>query len=475
MTAASPFDGLPGGWLTPRRTLLLVGNLPVMSALWISQYADREARENGPVCLVRESGDCVQIELFRAGSRLPTIRPQATYEEALRAVAPIVSQWLVVARQSEPVEISHGTDDIVVLTGSDQAAIVAAYRLVKAAHDAIERLGGARPAVSVAVLGADAAETAHVAARIGEAASSSLSISIPVRGGLQRVAPAESSFRGTFEGSAPCLAHICEVIATAAAHAPRRALVSASVASAVSASASYSASSSASSASTASEPLRFTPRVERKGPGARPAADSIPFRSDLPPRGGRGLEPVRTPPSIAPTQHAAREILADASSTLREVSASNHASNHASTNASPRTPYVASAVNGPSAAPPIARIVEGGLPESLVPFVAGLSRIDHFAPRCERIEFAVEANGQLHLVCRVDDLRMLARARAWMSENSGLFRKAYPEIASVDDPSIDIFVQEVREFEPIDGATVRVLRQLEFSGRRCYDVQTISA
>jgi len=467
MTAASPFDGLPGGWLTPRRTLLLVGNLPVMSALWISQYADREARENGPVCLVRESGDCVQIELFRAGSRLPTIRPQATYEEALRAVAPIVSQWLVVARQSEPVEISHGTDDIVVLTGSDQAAIVAAYRLVKAAHDAIERLGGARPAVSVAVLGADAAETAHVAARIGEAASSSLSISIPVRGGLQRVAPAESSFRGTFEGSAPCLAHICEVIATAAAHAPRRALVSASVASAVSASASY----SASSASTASEPLRFTPRVERKGPGARPAADSIPFRSDLPPRGGRGLEPVRTPPSIAPTQHAAREILADASSTLREVSASNHAS----TNASPRTPYVASAVNGPSAAPPIARIVEGGLPESLVPFVAGLSRIDHFAPRCERIEFAVEANGQLHLVCRVDDLRMLARARAWMSENSGLFRKAYPEIASVDDPSIDIFVQEVREFEPIDGATVRVLRQLEFSGRRCYDVQTISA
>ncbi len=467
MTAASPFDGLPGGWLTPRRTLLLVGNLPVMSALWISQYADREARENGPVCLVRESGDCVQIELFRAGSRLPTIRPQATYEEALRAVAPIVSQWLVVARQSEPVEISHGTDDIVVLTGSDQAAIVAAYRLVKAAHDAIERLGGARPAVSVAVLGADAAETAHVAARIGEAASSSLSISIPVRGGLQRVAPAESSFRGTFEGSAPCLAHICEVIATAAAHAPRRTLVSASVASAVSASASY----SASSASTASEPLRFTPRVERKGPGARPAADSIPFRSDLPPRGGRGLEPVRTPPSIAPTQHAAREILADASSTLREVSASNHAS----TNASPRTPYVASAVNGPSAAPPIARIVEGGLPESLVPFVAGLSRIDHFAPRCERIEFAVEANGQLHLVCRVDDLRMLARARAWMSENSGLFRKAYPEIASVDDPSIDIFVQEVREFEPIDGATVRVLRQLEFSGRRCYDVQTISA
>ena len=117
------------------------------------------------MCLVRVFADSVQIEVFRAGSRRPSIHPQAKYDEALRAIAPIVSQWLIVPRQAEPVDIPQGTDEVVVLTGADQAAIVAAYRLVKGANDAAERVGSARPALSVAVLGADSAETAHVAAR----------------------------------------------------------------------------------------------------------------------------------------------------------------------------------------------------------------------------------------------------------------------------------------------------------------------
>ena len=105
----------------------------------------------------------------------------------------------------------------------------------------------------------------------------------------------------------------------------------------------------------------------------------------------------------------------------------------------------------------------------------GLERVDHVAPRCERIEFAVEQGGRLHLVCRVDDLRMLERARVWLRENGGLFRRAYPEIASTDDPAIDVFVQDLRDLAPIEGATLHMIRQLEFAGRRCFDVQTLSA
>ena len=100
MTVASQFDSLPGGWLAARRTLVLVGHLPVMSGLWLSQYADRDARESGPVCLVRVAADSVQLELFRTGSRRPSIRPQAKYDEALRAIAPVVSHWLVVPQTS---------------------------------------------------------------------------------------------------------------------------------------------------------------------------------------------------------------------------------------------------------------------------------------------------------------------------------------------------------------------------------------
>ena len=452
MTIASPFESLPGGWLAARRTLVLVGNLPVMNGLWLSQYADREARENGPVCLVRVAADSVQIELFRAGSRRPSIRPQARYEEALRAIAPIVSQWLIVPRQSDAIEIPEGTDDIVVLTGADQAAIIAAYRLVKGAHETITRIGGARPSVSVAVLGADADETAHVAARIGEAAGAALSVTIPVRGGLQRVAPAESSFRGTFDDPAPSLARVCEIIA-AAAGAPSMPQPSPEP----------------ERPALGEAPLRFAPRSERRAPAARPTVEAIPFRSE-PPRGGRGTEPVRTPP-VARTEPRSealnREILAESSAMLREASAA--------TAGATRAPYFASAVHGPSAAPPVARIVEGGMPESLVPFVSGLERIDHVAPRCERVEFALGEGGRLHMVCRIDDLRMLNRARAWLDENASLFRRAFPEVTATDDPAIDVFVQDVRDLQPVEGATIRVIRQLEFAGRRCFDVQTLSA
>ncbi|MFM2164918.1 MAG: hypothetical protein RL325_1355 [Planctomycetota bacterium] len=449
MTAASNFqgvpEGLPGGWLASRRTLVLVGNLPVMNGLWLSQYADREARENGPTCLVRLSVDNVQLELFRAGSRRPTVRPQARCDEALRTIAPVVAHWLIVPKAGDPVEIPEGTDDIVVLTGADQTAILAAYRLVKAAHEAAERLGGTRPAISVAVLGADNAETAHVAARIGEAASQSLSINIPVRGGLQRVAPAESSFRGTFDEAAPSLPAIAAVISEVVS-SPRAAAVEPEPA-----------------------PLRFVPRVERKAPAA------IPFRAEMPPtppRGGRGTEPVRTAPvraavSVRPSVEESREILEEASATLREASVAAAGAT--------RAPYTASAVAGPSVSPPVARLVEGGLPQSLVPFVDGLARVDHAAPRCERIEFAVGSDGRLHLVCRIADLRMLERARAWLRENGALFRRAFPEIAAGEDPAVDVFVEDLRDLEQIEGATVRVIRQLEFAGRRCFDVQTLSA
>jgi len=498
MTTASPFESLPGGWLAARRTLVLVGNLPVMNGLWLSQYADREARENGPVCLVRLSSDSVQIELFRAGARRPSIRPQARYEEALRAIAPVVAQWMIVPAHPEPVEIPAGTDDIVVLTGADQPAVVAAYRLVKGAHEAITRLGGAQPAVSVAVLGADAQETANVAARIGDAAGASLHTTIPVRGGMQRVAPAESSFRGTFDDPSPSLGKIVEVLASIGQQPAARQAETTDHA-------------------ISDAPLRFSPRVERKAPVMRTAPDAIPFRSDLPPRGGRGMEAVRTPPvrSTPPVRDEAanREILADASAMLREASAAAAGTTRApqapaaasasapmSTPAPPPAPaptpaptpapnashassyvssyvssYAASAVNGPSAAAPVARIVEGGMPESLVPFVHGLERIDHTAPRCERIEFAIADGGRLHLVCRIDDLRMLARARVWLDENASLFRRAFPELTSTDDPAVEVFVRDLRDLEQIDGATIHVIRQLEFAGRRCFDVQTLSA
>jgi hypothetical protein len=236
----------------------------------------------------------------------------------------------------------------------------------------------------------------------------------------------------------------------------------------------------------------------------RTPAEPIPFRSEPPAR----RAPERVPPARVASastpldrhgEMRSRAILAEASGTLRDaasalrdrsppastVSVSAPARAAVKAPAAPvasdqpvqpaRGAYHASAVTGPSVAPPLARIVEGGLPESLVAFVDGLERVDHVAPRCERIEFAVDAAGRLHLVCRIDDLRPLERARVWLRENIALLCRAYPEVVSAEDPAVDVFVQDLRDLAPIEGATIHMIRQLEFAGRRCYDVQTLSA
>ncbi|MFM7259700.1 MAG: hypothetical protein ACKO3W_03765, partial [bacterium] len=91
-----------------RRTLVVVGHLPVMSGMWISQFADREAHEGGAVCLVRLEHDAVQLELFRAGGRRPSVSPQASIAEAVRAIAPVATRWMIVPRGSDAREIPAG-------------------------------------------------------------------------------------------------------------------------------------------------------------------------------------------------------------------------------------------------------------------------------------------------------------------------------------------------------------------------------
>lgn len=212
--ARDPFETLADAFLgspraKPRRTMLLVGHLPVMSGLWLSQYADREARDHGPVCMLRIEHDAVQVELLRAGTARPVIRPQATLDDALRAIAGVAAAWLIVPRSSDRVEIPAGTGDVVVLTGADDAAVVAAYRLVKQCVEEAEDGGsGEPPALSVAVLGADDDESARVAEKLGKTTSAFLKVDLPVRGGLQRVSPVESSFRGTFDAHAPTVAEL---------------------------------------------------------------------------------------------------------------------------------------------------------------------------------------------------------------------------------------------------------------------------
>jgi hypothetical protein len=488
-----PFERNLDAFLGPqagRRTLVLVGHLPVMSGLWLSQYADRVARDRGAVCMLRLEHDAVTLEVLRANGRRPAVRPQATLAEAMRAVASAVTTWMVVPRANDAIEIPSAIEEITILTGADEPAVVSAYRLVKSCVESSAAAGAILPPISVAVLGADDEECARVAEKLDKTTRAFLHVDLPVRGGLQRVAPVESTFRGTFDAEAPKLAQILAMVAEAERTAPV-----AQPAVAVAA--------AAATAPFATEHGdRFAPRAERRPPRivrpdeapaearARSLAPSLASSlaraaESLPPRGVRGA-PFAHDESALDSARAvlagATRTMADAARRLRDREEAEIAAEIASAPAAPSAEPVrasdrpAAVSIAPAPALPVrARIVEGGLPQRLVPEIDGLVALPFAPPRIAGVELAVDAEGALHLVGRFDDLANLHRARAWARDHAEILALAHPGLRAGAAIALDVVVTNPADAVPLEGAQVHLLSLVEVAGRRGYLRQALPA
>lgn len=445
------------GSASASRTLVLVGNLPVLSGLWLSQFADREARERGAACMLRIDNDAVQIELFVANGRRPSIRPQATLAEALRAVAPVVSAWLVVPRAADPIEVPADVGEVVVLTGADEPAVIAAYTLVRRCVDAFKtrREGRGHPRTSVAVLGATDDECAFVERTLDKATRAFLQVDLPVRGGLQQVKPTESAFRGTFDAHSPLVEDVFAMIRAAEAASATD------------------TNNSAASSTRFDRGERFTPRRERLAPRrslVEPAP--IPFNRgvSIPPM--PAAMPAAMPATIPATMPASAPAMAAAPAPMPAAAPRDHG---AFTSVPPSVPTSAPASLPPEPITPSrARSVKGELPAQLVPELAGLEPIALRAPRDKHIELAIDADGRLHIVGRATDATAILRTRGWAREHGELLSLADPRISSGErgiDPVIDLVVSDLRDARAIDGATVHVLTLVEIAGRRGYLAQ----
>ena len=458
------------GSASASRTLVLVGNLPVLSGLWLSQFADREARERGAACMLRIDDDAVQIELFVANGRRPSIRPQATLAEALRAVAPVVSAWLVVPRAADPIEVPADVGEVVVLTGADEPAVIAAYTLVRRCVDAFKtrREGRGHPRTSVAVLGATDDECAFVERTLDKATRAFLQVDLPVRGGLQQVKPTESAFRGTFDAHSPLVEDVFAMIRAAEAASATD------------------TNNSAASSTRFDRGERFTPRRERLAPRrslVEPAP--IPFNrgASIPPMPAvmPATMPAAMPAAVPATVHvpvapasapASAPAMAAAPAPMPAAAPRDHG---AFTSVPTSVPTSAPASLPPEPVTPSrARSVKGELPAQLVPELAGLEPIALRAPRDKHIELAIDADGRLHIVGRATDATAILRARGWAREHGELLSLADPRISSGErgiDPVIDLVVSDLRDARAIDGATVHVLTLVEIAGRRGYLAQ----
>ena len=189
-----PFDELTALFLTdpsslgetqPRQDtasvdLLLVGHLPVRAGLWLGPYVDSIGREVGSAALLRLDLDEPTIEIYRGEpDSLPQLR-HSSLQDAIDAFAPCVSQWIVrPPGDAWPEELaSVGADRIVILSGADEAALVAAYRIVKDLADAAGKAGRPLPPIGLAVMGASRQAALQMVERLNRTASTFLGFEV---------------------------------------------------------------------------------------------------------------------------------------------------------------------------------------------------------------------------------------------------------------------------------------------------------
>lgn len=157
--------------------LLILGHLPIMASAWASHYVRNAATRlagHGPVASLRFAEDAARIELINAPE---TATHAATLNAALRA-ASVAQHWIIRTepgrerRLADHRRLSH----ITLLTGSNEAATVDAYRAIKklAAEGGTQRL----PTLRVAVLGGSAAACRQAADRICDACHAFLEIEV---------------------------------------------------------------------------------------------------------------------------------------------------------------------------------------------------------------------------------------------------------------------------------------------------------
>ncbi len=160
--AADDFSGLTAAFLgdssAPRApalsgglpTLLIVGNVPTLSGIWISQYADQQAKATGPLALIRLDGAASRGEIYRAQGRALPVDGGAWLERA----SAFAQSWIVCAdAQSDPAAFVQSGCPLVLLSGTDETAIAAAKRTLESIAQACSALGGPAREVGLAFVG----------------------------------------------------------------------------------------------------------------------------------------------------------------------------------------------------------------------------------------------------------------------------------------------------------------------------------
>jgi len=398
-------------------TTVLVGNLPVMAGLWTTQFADAVARIAGPTALVRFERDDVTIELLRAdGRQVPPAGPAAVSRWLPRA-ASTVRRWLIcVPAETSPAEVLAAGQEILLMTGADEAAVTGAYLRLKYLADEGVNAGTPIERVGLVIVGATAEQAAHAAARLGDAARSFLGVDVETVACLPRIERVESSARATYPAEeCPPIAQFTRELQSARVGASHR----------------FDAELPAASLVMHTEAAAVEPKFPNM---------PQPFTSRQ--------EPLAHGDSAMDTTHAPRSGQAEH---VAHTSQPSHTSQPTHTShAAPHTSHAAPARTAPAfAALPIAE-----LPLKLVPLLRGLRALGISCPMAPDVELALDDERRMHIVGRADQLARVRTARTWAAMHRELLGMAFAELKDGFEVRERILLGDAREAISLHGTGV---------------------
>ncbi|MBY0111691.1 MAG: hypothetical protein K2Y21_02630 [Phycisphaerales bacterium] len=369
---------------------LIVGHLPVLGSAWVMQYAKHRAQTAAkPVVLLRVSGADVSVDVaFPPASLPPNMGPMPSVADAIRHLKSVSDQWIVrideAAEGMDAAELMRclrASDCASVLTGADEAAVVACYRVIKT-------LGADIPPLHVVVMGSSTDAAGDAAKKLSKAAEKFLGKSVSSESCSAKITPGSTAnvYRGR-----PNLSHdrLIELVRESVATR----LPPASAVNGVGALPEPPAPDHQPDPCAAE-----APESKETGTFAAPVPDAFPPAAVVP----TPIAPPPAPPPVAAPRSAPTAVVSTA--------APHAAASTANSEPSPLAPTTSLARHLPSLEPLEAR-----------------------CPYAPEVELAVDPSGRLHLIARSHAdatdpnaaFSKLAVARTWALAHAALLERAF--------------------------------------------------
>lgn len=207
--SAEPLERSPAA-RTPGVEALVLGHLPVLAGAWAAQHARSLAEETGhPVALARWSEHSATIQLMGRRREPGDPQEQESVDDAITRCAAADPSWSVRVEATSELDLAAAPEvtRVTLLSGADEAAVVAAYRTLKGLCEVIPeddpRL------LAVRVMGATEEDAQDAAMKIRRASAAFLNRAIEFLPPTRQISAGAgvTLYRGPADGGFESLLH----------------------------------------------------------------------------------------------------------------------------------------------------------------------------------------------------------------------------------------------------------------------------